>query len=68
MLLWRLPLVAVLNSRAWPGSLPSARPMPVTADACCRAACHVAQWQRVCFPGCGEAGGLEGKRVVFIFV
>lgn len=68
MLIWRLPLVAVLNSSAWPWSLASARTVPVTADACCRAACHVAQWQRVCFQGCEEAGRLEEKWVVFIFM
>lgn len=57
-----------MNSCAWPRSLPSARTMPVTADACCRAACLVAQWQRVCFQGCEEAGRLEEKCVVFIFL
>lgn len=58
--LWWLSWTPVLG----PGAFPSARTMPVTADACCRALPS----GRVCFQGCEEAGRLEEKWAVFIFL
>lgn len=67
MLIWSIPLEAVLNSPAWPWAFHHPCAGPVVADVCCREACHIAHWQRACFQGCEEAGRLGRKSGLFLF-